>query len=164
MDRNLTASGAVNRIEPLDVVSFPLDSDKLVDSTANQVDTTATWLKAHDHHKIVLEGHTDKLGSTPYNEDLSTRRMQAVRERLIADGIDSDRIVMLTYGEAEATDPNNPSNRRVVMFASKENIDNIVGMQRAGRPVAMAVWTDKGQLMELEPGKGPVKKTAVSHR
>ncbi len=48
--------------------------------------------------KIVVEGHTDSQGGTDYNQQLSQRRAQAVREYLVSRGIAADRITSEGFG------------------------------------------------------------------
>ena len=48
--------------------------------------------------KIIVEGHTDSQGGAAYNQDLSERRAQAVREYLVTRGIAADRISSVGFG------------------------------------------------------------------
>lgn len=68
--------------------------------------------------KIVVEGHTDSQGQAVYNQDLSQRRAQAVRDYLVTRGIASDRIVAQGFGPTRTVADNNSAegranNRRV---------------------------------------------------
>lgn len=49
---------------------------------------------------LVLEGHSDRLGSQHYNLDLSLRRALAVRERLITLGYPAATLSTVGYGES----------------------------------------------------------------
>jgi outer membrane protein OmpA-like peptidoglycan-associated protein len=164
IDRSLAASSRMNRIEPADVIAFQLGSAKLAADGLDQVDHAARWLRLRPGHHIVLEGHTDKLGTMPYNEDLATRRIQSVRARLIRDGIPSDRIVMITYGETQAITPDNPSDRRVVMFASNRPVRDIVTAQLDHRRALVASWTEHGAMMQMQNGLGRRTGTVVGTR
>ena len=42
--------------------------------------------------EVVIEGHTDSAGTEDYNQGLSERRANAVRDALIAEGIEGSRI------------------------------------------------------------------------
>jgi OOP family OmpA-OmpF porin len=46
-------------------------------------------------------GHTDKLGSEEYNQKLSERRANQVRDYMIAQGIDANRLVAVGKGESQ---------------------------------------------------------------
>lgn len=164
IDRSLVASPAMNRIEPLDVVAFSHDSTELRSDSVAQIDTAAKWLRRHPDYKLVLEGHTDQVGPNLYNEDLATRRMAAIRDRLIDHGIDSDRFVMITYGEREAIEPENPNDRRVVMFATKQAPQTVIASQIANRNVIIATYTDRKARIQLQPGRSPTGQTVVGRR
>jgi len=68
--------------------------------------------------KIVVEGHTDSQGAVPYNQDLSQRRAQAVRDYLVSRGIASDRVTSQGFGSSRSVADNKSAegradNRRV---------------------------------------------------
>ncbi|MEE8502916.1 MAG: OmpA family protein, partial [candidate division NC10 bacterium] len=49
--------------------------------------------------RVTIEGHTDERGTPEYNRALGDRRATAVRDYLVAGGIDSTRISTLSYGK-----------------------------------------------------------------
>lgn len=55
---------------------------------------------------IVLEGHTDNVGTAAYNLTLSRNRVDAVARELIKQGMRSDRISVEAYGESRPIAPN----------------------------------------------------------
>lgn len=57
-----------------------------------QIMKTATSIK------VEISGHTDNLGSYPYNVGLSRRRAEAVKRHLVRAGIDESRITVAGYG------------------------------------------------------------------
>lgn len=69
--------------------------------------------------KILIEGHTDKVGNEKYNLDLSLRRANAVKAYLVDRGIDSKRMETKGYGWSQpaypylGTEKENPLNRRI---------------------------------------------------
>jgi outer membrane protein OmpA-like peptidoglycan-associated protein len=68
--------------------------------------------------KMMVEGHTDSQGSGPYNQDLSERRAQSVRDYLVSRGIASDRIGSQGFGFTRSVADNGSAegranNRRV---------------------------------------------------
>jgi outer membrane protein OmpA-like peptidoglycan-associated protein len=48
--------------------------------------------------RIVVEGHTDSQGSTSYNQELSQKRAQSVRDYLVSRGMASDRVTAEGFG------------------------------------------------------------------
>src|SRR5690606_32251733 len=67
---------------------------------------------------FALEGYTDSVGSERSNQLLSERRANAVKDWLVANGIDKDRLTAAGYGEANPIDSNTTAagrtnNRRV---------------------------------------------------
>ncbi len=68
--------------------------------------------------KIIVRGHTDSIGTEEYNMKLSERRAEAVKQALIAEGIDGSIIVTEAYGESQPVASNKTKegrqqNRRV---------------------------------------------------
>ena len=86
-------------------------------STAVMVDIIQI-LKEYPTAKFSVEGHTDSVGSAKLNQKLSESRANAVRDFLIAEGIDASRLTSVGYGEDKpiATNVNRAGrtqNRRV---------------------------------------------------
>jgi len=68
--------------------------------------------------EIVVIGHTDRVGPVPYNDTLSLRRAERVRDELVKVGIATERIRVEGRGEREPLVPTadevaEPRNRRV---------------------------------------------------
>lgn len=83
----------------------------------------AEFLKKHPDRQVLIEGHTDDIGSNVYNENLSRRRAEAVANALAALGVPSPRVTAVGYGEsypvaANTTDTNRALNRRVEVYIS----------------------------------------------
>lgn len=75
-------------------------------------------IKEDPTSKIVVEGHTDSQGGVPYNQDLSQRRAQSVRDYLVSRGIASDRVTSQGFGSSRSIADNasaegRANNRRV---------------------------------------------------
>jgi outer membrane protein OmpA-like peptidoglycan-associated protein len=66
----------------------------------------AVSLKKYANTELLIVGHTDALGSTVYNQDLSSRRAGSAREFLAAQGIDAVRLHSSGRGETEAVGSN----------------------------------------------------------
>jgi len=75
-------------------------------------------LARHPDKQVSIEGHTDSSGSDDVNLALSQQRAQSVREALVGQGADPNRIVATGYGESQPIASNDDSqgrarNRRV---------------------------------------------------
>jgi outer membrane protein OmpA-like peptidoglycan-associated protein len=160
------AAEARNAILPQDDVAFEHDSDALIPSSHQQIETTARWLKGHASARIVLEGHADSIGTDVYNEDLATRRAESVRRHLIGHGIAADRILVLVYGEADAKKIPSPIDRRVVLYASTDPVEQIVQASLIHRNALTAMWTDKGVLFTETHGTHGIetKRKTITRR
>ncbi|MDY6944656.1 MAG: OmpA family protein [Pseudomonadota bacterium] len=85
------------------------------------VDRLASVLKEAPDRKVLIEGHTDSVGSDEYNQGLSERRAAAVQTALLERGVRSDQIRALGKGEAVPVASNDNAagrqqNRRVEMI------------------------------------------------
>jgi outer membrane protein OmpA-like peptidoglycan-associated protein len=69
-----------------------------------------------------VDGYTDATGTTAFNNALSERRAQSVRDYLVSQGIPAVRLDPQGFGEASprATNPYDPVNRRVEIRLSAQ--------------------------------------------
>jgi outer membrane protein OmpA-like peptidoglycan-associated protein len=80
-------------------VLFASGKFALLPIAQNKLDKVAEVLNDQDEgKKIVVEGHTDSVGSRQKNMELSQKRADAVREYLISKGVKSDRISAVGKG------------------------------------------------------------------
>ncbi|MFQ5982458.1 MAG: peptidoglycan-associated lipoprotein Pal [Woeseiaceae bacterium] len=81
------------------VVYFDFDRSELkpeyVDLLARHADRLSHGTRA----SVRLEGHADERGSREYNVGLGERRSQAVRRILLANGVSTDRLSTVSFGE-----------------------------------------------------------------
>jgi outer membrane protein OmpA-like peptidoglycan-associated protein len=100
-------------------VLFVTAKSELLPTARQRLADVASALKTQDpKKKIVVEGHTDAVGSEESNQKLSQQRADSVRKFLISQGITADRVVALGKGEREpiaddATPEGRANNRRV---------------------------------------------------
>lgn len=59
----------------------------------------ASWLLKNKDARLSIEGHCDERGTNEYNLALGDRRAKAARDYLVALGVPSNRIEMISYGE-----------------------------------------------------------------
>jgi outer membrane protein OmpA-like peptidoglycan-associated protein len=80
-------------------IAFQFDSAELTDWGKGNVYLAAEKLKAKGDISVIIEGHTDEVGSPEYNKNLGLRRAQRVMTELAALGVDRARISTATQGE-----------------------------------------------------------------
>ena len=105
---------------------YDFDSDAIRPEAAANLRNLALSLKKYPDTQLLIVGHTDALGATAYNQDLSTRRADAASRYLVSQGIAASRISTAGRGETEAvgsneTEAGRQMNRRieVAIFASE---------------------------------------------
>lgn len=86
---------AVNYRRTLNVY-FAHDSD--VPKSFEDILYLEQIMKTASSVKVEISGHTDNIGSYPYNVGLSKRRAEAVKKHLVKSGVDESRITVAGYG------------------------------------------------------------------
>ena len=86
-----------------------------------------------------MEGHTDNIGSDEFNQRLSEQRAAAVRDYLVAEGIQSESITARGFGEGRPvvgneTDAGRQQNRRVEIVVSGDSIGSELTSQLDRQP------------------------------
>jgi len=66
---------------------------------AKILDASAQWLNSNANYLLLIEGHCDERGTNDYNLALGDRRAKAAMNYLVAQGVKSDRITIVSYGE-----------------------------------------------------------------
>jgi OmpA-OmpF porin, OOP family len=85
---------------------FEFDEDTINARTRRQLEIVASMLKADDAKKITLSGHTDALGTKDYNDSLSAKRADVVRDFLAAEGVPAAQIITIAKGASQPRRPN----------------------------------------------------------
>lgn len=65
-----------------------------------------TILKEYPDADFIIEGHTDSDGSDAYNQVLSEKRANAVRDYFVTNGINPSRLTTKAFGESKPVDTN----------------------------------------------------------
>lgn len=79
---------------------FAFDSADLRSGVSGHLDRLVTFLQQYPNRNAVIEGHTDNVGNAQYNQGLSQRRAEVVRQYLMARGIASERLSAAGIGQA----------------------------------------------------------------
>ncbi len=80
-------------------VFFGTDRYDLTQEAQAELQKQATWLKTYPQYRFVVEGHCDERGTREYNLALGERRATAVKNYLVALGIDAGRMQTISYGK-----------------------------------------------------------------
>jgi OOP family OmpA-OmpF porin len=81
---------------------FGFDKSKLQEGSKPILDGVVAKLKEHEEFKLVMvNGHTDRIGSEAYNQKLSERRANEVKEYIVSQGIDASRLQAIGKGESD---------------------------------------------------------------
>ena len=81
-------------------VLFEVDKAQLLPGAYSTIDQLAAFLNEHTDRSVLIEGHTDSIGSQDDNLDLSQRRAEAVRDALLSRQVPLYRIVSKGYGNS----------------------------------------------------------------
>jgi len=102
----------VRRTPTFNNVLFDFDKSVLKPEGRAVADEVAASMKAHPGDTLVLEGHTDNIGSDEYNSALGQRRADAVKRYMVEQGIAPERVEAKSFGESQPAVPNDsPGNR-----------------------------------------------------
>lgn len=99
---------------------FDFNSSKPQISSTWAVDFVAKFLKANSNANITVVGFADELGGTAYNQSLSTKRAEAVKQLLVDAGVDASRISTEGRGEDTSVNKNSPRARQIARKATFE--------------------------------------------
>jgi len=79
-------------------INFDFDKYDIRPGDAKILDTNATWLKGNNV-LVLIEGHCDERGTNEYNLALGERRAKATMNYLVSQGVQANRITIISYGE-----------------------------------------------------------------
>lgn len=97
---------------------FSLNSARVGETRA--LDRSVKWLKANADIHATLEGYADPTGTPEGNMALSQQRAEAVRDYLVAHGINSDRLDTSPFGDTKLKyGRSDGHNRRVAIEAKR---------------------------------------------
>lgn len=109
-------------------VLFETGKSNLLSGSMRAIEKLAEFLIDNPDRMVLIEGHTDNVGSATFNLDLSLSRSLAVEEALVSKGIAKDRLLVKGYGEVYPVATNDDAggrqrNRRVEIVILEEGAD-----------------------------------------
>jgi outer membrane protein OmpA-like peptidoglycan-associated protein len=117
-DRFELRLGGIGSVLSLHNLNFEQGKSKITQSSFEELNNLVAMLNESPKMVIQLEGHTDFRGSPTANLRLSEDRVNAVKDYLVSNNINVDRILTKAFGGAQPLTQNNSaearaSNRRV---------------------------------------------------
>jgi OOP family OmpA-OmpF porin len=82
-------------------INFATNSASISPSSHAAMDEVAAILQANPTIKVEVGGHSDSTGAAAYNQKLSLRRADSVKNYLVAKGVSADQLVAKGYGESQ---------------------------------------------------------------
>ncbi|MCR5659858.1 MAG: OmpA family protein [Bacteroidales bacterium] len=95
-------------------IQFEYNSSALTEDSQTGIQMLTDFLKRNPGLKVELAGHTDNVGSENYNKKLSADRAESVRNALIANGIEENRMTAKGYGASRPVAPNDTDEHRAL--------------------------------------------------
>lgn len=121
-------------VDPLKLdIKFAHNTYSIPASGFPKIQQLATYLSKNTELKVVIEGHTSKVGTAEFNQILSSKRAQAVKSVLVNEfNIDPERVSSVGYGferleDSADTEAAHATNRRIMAELSHAvNIDEMI--------------------------------------
>lgn len=112
-------------------VLFASSKSELLPAAQLKLNSVADALMQQDpDSKMVVEGHTDSQGGDGYNQDLSQRRAQIVRDYLVGRGVAADRVSSQGFGSSRSIADNKSAEGR----ANNRRVEIVVEPKAARTP------------------------------
>ena len=137
-------------------VDFEFNKAVLTVPAQQTLDGVASALAAQPELNVEIQGHTDSIGSAPYNLKLSQRRADSVKAYLVSKGVNGSNLTAHGYGKTKPiasndTDEGRAQNRRVEF-----EVTNAPAHIKVLNEGATAASTDAAQ-------QGPQPKSLKKH-
>ena len=108
-------------------VLFGTGKADLTPEAMRSVDKLAEFLQKYTTRNVLIEGHTDGVGSDEFNLTLSQKRADSLKEALTGKGVEEQRITTIGYGKKYPVANNDTAagkqqNRRVEVSILNEGV------------------------------------------
>nr|MBO2510186.1 porin [Gammaproteobacteria bacterium] len=96
-------------------VKFDFDKSVVKEESYGDIKNLADFMNQYPQTTTVVEGHTDSVGTDAYNQKLSERRANAVRDVLVNQfGVSPERVDSVGYGESRPVADNSTAEGRAI--------------------------------------------------
>lgn len=93
-------------------VYFAFDKYDIKSEFHGIIKANSDYLVANADAKVQVQGNTDDIGSVEYNIALGQKRANSVRQALVAEGANYNKIETISYGKLKAKYSNDKASRR----------------------------------------------------
>jgi len=105
-------------MNPVENILFDFNRSELKPQYYSALDEFVDMLQQNRNVQVEIQGHTDNVGTTEYNQRLSEARARAVRNYLVEKGVQKERLYPVGFGYVLSRAPNDTEagralNRRV---------------------------------------------------
>ena len=80
---------------------FDFDKSAIRSNETSHVSDIATYLKQNPSAKVGIDGHADPRGTDSFNQGLSERRVNVIRDALVKAGVSAGKIHTGAFGESQ---------------------------------------------------------------
>ncbi|MEL6865631.1 MAG: OmpA family protein, partial [Bacteroidota bacterium] len=105
-NKAIASENEADKVLRLSNVTFETGSAKLSGFSIYELDNLVLLMKDQQNLTIELAGHTDNVGDAEANELLSQQRADVVRDYLLGNGVEENRLVAVGYGQRNPVDTN----------------------------------------------------------
>jgi peptidoglycan-associated lipoprotein len=118
------SSNGASRLPELVAVRFRSGQATVGKADIKALDGVVRWLKEHPGAVVVIEGHTDDLGTPSENMAIGEKRAASIMRYMVSRGLEPARISIVSYGSdqpvcAEKTDACRAKNRRADLLVKR---------------------------------------------
>ena len=94
-------TGLRSAADKLKVIYFDYNDSRIRNDQIDRMEINLKYLLDHPESKVRIDGHCDDRGTTEYNFALGDRRARSVMKYFTDNGVDEERIQVLSKGEEE---------------------------------------------------------------
>lgn len=102
-------------------IHFDFDQSALTPDARAKLKASVDTLKANPKAKVRIAGYTSAAGTAEYNQELSERRAQAIKNFLVSEGIKPNRLTTVGYGDKRPAS-HEPTPGKLNSTPAKENM------------------------------------------
>ena len=113
-------------------VKFDFDKSRVKEESYADIKNLADFMNQYPQTTTTVEGFTDSVGTDAYNQGLSERRANAVRDVLVNQyGVPSSRVSAVGYGESNPVASNDTAEGRAINRRVEAAVEAVVGAAAA---------------------------------